>query len=202
MARPKLGDLLLEANLIDEVQLQIALEEQKQRGTRFGSTLIALHFIDENVLTAFLSRQLNMPCVSFANLEIPPSVLAKIPRGVAFRHHALPVKTDGNRLFVALADPLDLDTLEVLEKVSGMPVVPMVAPQSSLEEALERFYPEPARGAAPPHQGTESALFPELMREIEEMEIFGRQFQEIRDRLDRIEGSLAEIRALLARRDS
>lgn len=201
MARPKLGDLLLEANLIDEVQLQIALEEQKQRGTRFGSTLIALHFIDENVLTAFLSRQLNMPCVSFANLEIPPSVLAKIPRGLAFRHHALPVKADGNRLFVALADPMDLDTLEALEKVSGMSVVPMVAPQSSLEEALHRFYPEPAQGGAAV-SGTEPVLFPELIREIEEMEVFGRQFQEIRDRLDRIEASLAEIRALLARRDS
>jgi len=201
MARPKLGDLLLEANLIDEVQLQIALEEQKQRGTRFGSTLIALHFIDENVLTAFLSRQLNMPCVSFANLEIPPGVLAKIPRGLAFRHHALPVKADGNRLFVALADPMDLDTLEALEKVSGMSVVPMVAPQSSLEEALHRFYPEPVQGAAAV-QGTESGLFPELIREIEEMEIFGRQFQEVRNRLDRIEASLAEIRALLARRDS
>ncbi len=201
MARPKLGDLLLEANLIDEVQLQIALEEQKQRGTRFGSTLIALHFIDENVLTAFLSRQLNMPCVSFANLEIPPSVLAKIPRGLAFRHHALPVKADGNRLFVALADPMDLDTLEALEKVSGMSVVPMVAPQSSLEEALHRFYPEPAQGGAA-LPGTEPVLFPELIREIEEMEVFGRQFQEIRDRLDRIEASLAEIRALLTRRDS
>lgn len=201
MARPKLGDLLLEANLIDEVQLKIALEEQKQRGTRFGSTLIALHFIDENVLTAFLSRQLNMPCVSFANLEIPPSVLSKIPRGLAFRHHALPVKIDGNRLFVAMADPMDLDTLEALEKVSGMSVVPMVAPQSSLEEALQRFYPEPARGAEAA-QTTEPVLFPELIREIEEMEIFGRQFQEIRDRLDRIEASLAEFRALLLRRDA
>ena len=142
-----------------------------------------------------------MPCVSFANLEIPPAVLARIPRGLAFRHHALPVKADGNRLFVALADPMDLDTLEALEKASGMSIVPMVAPQSSLEEALHRFYPEPAKSAATP-QGTEAALFPELMREIEEMEIFGRQFQEIRNRLDRIEASLAEIRALLARRES
>ena len=200
MGRPKLGDLLLEANLIDEVQLQIALEEQKLRGTRFGSTLIQLHFIDENVLTAFLSRQLNMPCVSFGNLEIAPSVLALVPRGLALRYHALPIKSDGARLHVALADPMDLDTIENLEKVTGLSVVPMVAPQSSLEEALKRFYPEeaPASGGG---EGAESGLFPELIREIEEMEVFGRQFQEVRDRLDRIEASLAEIRALLSGRN-
>ncbi len=63
MSKARLGDLLLEANLIDEVQLRIALEEQKRRGTKFGSTLIALNFIDETVLSAFLSRQLDMPCV-------------------------------------------------------------------------------------------------------------------------------------------
>jgi len=77
MLRPKLGDLLLEANLIDEVQMKIALEEQKRLGTKFGSTLITLHFIDENVLTAFLSKQLDMPCVSLHNIEITPKVLAK-----------------------------------------------------------------------------------------------------------------------------
>jgi type IV pilus assembly protein PilB len=198
MVRPKLGDLLLEANLIDEVQLQIALEEQKNRGTRFGSTLVALHFIDENVLTAFLARQLNMPCVSFNNIEVSPAVLRKIPRGLAVRYHAMPVRVDGDRLLVALCDPMDLETIESLEAHTGMVVSPMVAPQSSIEEAIARFYPEEkASGAG--IQGGEAGLFPELIREIQEMEVFGEQFREIRQRLDRIEGALAEIRLLLSK---
>ena len=198
MVRPKLGDLLLEANLIDEVQLQIALEEQKNRGTRFGSTLVALHFIDENVLTAFLARQLNMPCVSFNNIEVSPAVLRKIPRGLAVRYHAMPVRADGDRLLVALCDPMDLETIESLEAHTGMVVSPMVAPQSSIEEAIARFYPEEkASGAG--IQGGEAGLFPELIREIQEMEVFGEQFREIRQRLDRIEGALAEIRLLLSK---
>lgn len=198
MSRTKLGDLLLDAGLIDEVQLRIALEEQKLRGTRFGSTLIGLHFIDENVLTAFLSRQLNMACVSLNTLEIPRSVLAKIPRGVALRYHTIPVRQEGSRLHVALADPMDSETLGALEEHTGMMIIPMVAPQSSIEEAIARYYPEdkakPAGGV-----GTDAGLFPELIKEIEEMEVFGRQFRDVNARLDRMEAALAEIRELLTK---
>jgi hypothetical protein len=199
MSKPKLGDLLLEAGLIDEVQLKIALEEQKERGTRFGSTLLALHFVDENVLAAFLSRQLNIACVSLNHMEIPPSVLAKVPRGLALRLHALPVKVEGERLHVALCDPMDSETLAALEEHTRMMVVPMIAPQSTIEEAIARLYP--AEAPKPAGQfGGESGLFPELLREIEETEIFGRQFRQMNERLERIEQALAEIRDLLAKR--
>lgn len=199
MSKPKLGDLLLEAGLIDEVQLKIALEEQKERGTRFGSTLLALHFVDENVLAAFLSRQLNIACVSLNHMEIPPSVLAKVPRGLALRLHAMPVKVEGGRLHVALCDPMDSETLSALEEQTGMMVVPMIAPQSTIEDAIARLYP--AQAPKPGGQlGGEAGLFPELIREIEEMEVFGRQFREVSQRLDRIEKALAEIRDLLAKK--
>ncbi len=115
MTKPKLGDLLLEANLIDEVQMKIALEEQKRLGTRFGSTLIALHFIDENVLTAFLSKQLDMPCVSLHNIEITPKVLSKMPKEMALRLEALPVRVEKDRLFVAMSDPMDMEGIEEIE---------------------------------------------------------------------------------------
>ena len=52
MHRQNLGDMLVAANLIDELQMQIALAEQKETGKRFGSTLVELQFIDENVLAA------------------------------------------------------------------------------------------------------------------------------------------------------
>ena len=66
-----LGQMLVAANLIDEVQMQIALAEQRQTGKRFGSTLVDLKFIDENVLAAFLSRQIDVPCISLLHIDIP-----------------------------------------------------------------------------------------------------------------------------------
>ena len=132
MSKPKLGDLLVEANLIDEVQMRIALEEQKRRGSKFGSTLLALGFVDENVLTAFLSKQLDMPCVSLNNIEIAPRVRARLTREQVVKHQAVPVRLSRGSLFVALSDPLDVDVIEALEQETGLTVTPMVAPQSTV----------------------------------------------------------------------
>jgi len=197
--RPKLGDMLLEANLIDEVQLKIALQEQKQRGTRFGSTLLALHFVDENVLTAFLSRQLDIPCVSLTSLEIQPRLLEAVPRDLALQCHILPVREENGKLFLAMCDPMDFEIIEAVESHTGWSVSPMVAPQSSILENIERQYAEPGvvrKGDK--DRGT--GAFPDLIREVEEAEIFGRQFGKIHDRLDRLEAALARIEALVATR--
>jgi len=199
MARPKLGNLLLEAGLIDEVQMKIGLEQQKLLGTRFGSTMLALNFVDENVLTAFLSKQLNMPCVSLTNIEIPPSTLSILAKETVERYHVVPVKKDGNRLWVAMCDPMDVETIEALEDSTGLVVQPMVAPESSIIEAIHRYY----SGGMPEAQGAEISLgvFPGLLREIEEMEIFGARFEEINDRLDRIEKAIERLAKLLGKEE-
>lgn len=196
MSKPKLGDLLVEANLIDEVQMRIALEEQKRRGTKFGSTLLSLNFVDENVLSAFLSKQLDIPCVSLTNIEITPKVLAKLPREMALKHHAIPVRLEHEKLYVAMADPMDMEASEEMENATGMVIVPMVAPQSTLDQVLKRYYPSEDRAR---EEKAESAsnLFPELIREINDLELFGRYFSQINDRLDRIDARLEAIARLL-----
>src|SRR6266550_8509299 len=92
--RQNLGDMLMAANLIDEVQMQIALAEQRQTGKRFGSTLIALKFIDENVLAAFLSRQIDVPCISLLHIDIPKKVIRKMNRALAVDCKTVPVRID------------------------------------------------------------------------------------------------------------
>ncbi len=199
MNRPKLGDMLLEANLLDEVQLKIALQEQVQRGTRFGSTLLALHFVDENVLTAFLSRQLDIPCVSLTSIEIQPRLLEAVPKELALQFHILPVREDQGRLFLAMCDPMDIEIIEAIERLTGWSVAPMVAPQSSILENIERHYSSPG-GPKAEEPNQENGAFPDLIREVEEAEISGRQFGKIHDRLNRIEATLARIEALVATR--
>ena len=199
MNRPKLGDLLVEANLIDEVQMQIALEEQKIRGTRFGSTLLALHFIEEDVLAAFLARQLDMPCVSLHNIEIPARVLARVPREMALELQAIPVKMDDNKLFVAMSDPLDMESIDAIEKHTGLVVTPMVAPQSTIVDSIDRFYQDGSLVREEAQKAVVGA-FPELVRELEEMEVFGRQFREVNERLSHIEEALVKLIELLEKK--
>ncbi|NMC00718.1 MAG: hypothetical protein GYA35_10600 [Thermoanaerobaculaceae bacterium] len=195
MAKPKLGDLLLEANLIDEVQMKIALEEQKRLGTRFGSTLIALHFIDENVLTAFLSKQLDMPCVSLHNIEITPKVLARIPKEMALRLEALPVRLEKDRLFVAMSDPMDMEGIEELERATGFSIVPMVAPQSSIRDAIQKRY----EGFQSKIDNLESQdeNFNEIIKEVEELQTLGPAFVRLQAKLDAIDEKLNKIISLL-----
>jgi hypothetical protein len=142
MHRQNLGEMLVAANLIDEVQMQIALAEQKQTGNRFGSTLVELKFIDENVLAAFLSKQIDVPCISLLHVDIPRKVLRKLSRLHALTYKAVPVRVDGERLEVAMVDPTDVEVLDKLEKAIGMTVTPLIAPESSIRTMIERCYPE------------------------------------------------------------
>lgn len=143
MQRQNLGEMLIAANLIDEVQMQIALAAQKQTGKRFGSTLLDLKFIDENVLAAFLSRQLDVPCISLSHIDVPKKALRKMFRGIALECHCIPVRIEENgRLEVAMVDPTDIDAVAKLEKATNMTVSPLIAPESSINLMIDRFYPE------------------------------------------------------------
>jgi hypothetical protein len=141
--RQNLGDMLVAANLIDHVQMQIALAEQKESGKRFGSTLVELKFIDENVLAAFLSKQIDIPCISLLHIDIPKKVLRKLSRADALACKAIPIRfIDGDKLEVAMVDPTDTENFERLEKAAGMTVSPMIAPESSIETMLDKCYPQ------------------------------------------------------------
>lgn len=186
--------MLVAANLIDEVQMQIALAEQKRTGRRFGSTLIDLKFVDENVLAAFLSKQIDVPCISLLHVDIPKKVLRKISSRTARDCQAIPIRIEDGKLEVAMADPTDVDLVEILHAAAGMPVVPLIAPQSSIEKMIEKFYAEEsddtqvsrrreiASGAADP-------IFLDLIEEIEN--------GDFDQRLHRIEQKLEHVWTLL-----
>jgi hypothetical protein len=189
--------MLLAANLIDEVQMQIALAEQRQTGKRFGSTLVELQFIDENVLAAFLSKQIDIPCISLLHIDIPKKVARKISREIALDCKAVPVRVDENgRLEVAMVDPTDLDNIATLEKVTQMIVSPLIAPESSVQAVIDKLYPDPTV-AQTTMNGTKSVprnmpndpIFWDLIEELENADLD--------QRLVKIERSLEHIWTLL-----
>lgn len=194
--RQNLGDMLLAANLIDEVQMQIALAEQQQSGMRFGSTLVELQFIDENVLAAFLSKQIDVPCISLLHIDIPKKVLRKLPRAAAIECRAVPVRVDGERLEVAMTDPTDIEVLDKLEKAAGMTVSPLIAPQSSIATMIERCYPEErdaddtlSSKQRPLRNVPNDPIFWDIVADLES--------GDLDERLERIEEKLEQVWVLL-----
>jgi hypothetical protein len=197
MHRQNLGEMLVAANLIDEVQMQIALAEQRQSGKRFGSTLVELKFIDENVLAAFLSKQIDIPCISLLHVDIPKKVLRKLTRAEAMACKAVPVRVDGDKLEVAMVDPTDLEVLDRVEKAAGMTVSPLIAPESSILTMIEKCFPEEVSD-----DSTLSVKRRETSRNIANDPIFWDIVAELEtgdldQRLTRIEQSLERVWVLL-----
>ena len=179
--------MLLAANLIDEVQMRVALAEQELTGKKFGSTLVDLKFIDENVLAAFLSRQMDVPCISLLHIEIPKKIARRIPSRVARECRAVPIRMNGEGLEVAMADPADQDLIEILEQTSGLKIIPLIAPESSLDKVIQLLYPitHADDTVAAPIPGSVDPQFRDLIEEIENAD-FDNRFTRIEDRLDQI----------------
>lgn len=194
MEKRNLGDMLLAANLIDEVQAKIALAEQQRTGRKFGSALVELKFIDENVLAAFLSRQMDVPCISLLHIDIPKKVARRVPARIARECRAIPIRFDGDQLEVAMVDPTDHELIDILESATGMKIVPLVAPESSIDKVLEVLYPITLTGddtVAALVPGITDPQFRDLIEEIENADF--------EQRFDRIEQKLEQIWTLVER---
>lgn len=160
--RPKVGEILVQAGIIDELQLASALGEQARWGRRLGMTLIKLGMVQEGQLIRALARQYDLPVASLTGKKIPPEVIALVPAKIATSHGVVPlfVKKEGRKtqLFLGMEEPSDLVVLDDLAFRTGMMIRPVMVGPSEIGEALDRYYaakpdakprslPDPMRGA-------------------------------------------------------
>ena len=141
MKRKKLGQILVEAGLIDKKALDEALEIQETDQRKIGEILIDMGVADDVVIAKALSTQLKIPVVRLAQTEIPEEVISLVPYDLAQNHLVIPIKKTENGLLVAMTDPLDLSVLDDLRFVTRMPIEAAIAPESDILEAKERYYP-------------------------------------------------------------
>lgn len=143
VARHRLGEMLVDAGIITEEQLKRALDEQKVTGEQLGKILIRLGFAEEEVISAFLAAQLGIPYVSLKELgmeNVDPSVMKLIPDNLVQRQLLIPIAREGNTLTVAMANPLNVLALDDISMVTGCNVRPVIAPESEIKEAIEKYY--------------------------------------------------------------
>ena len=136
----RLGELLLREKLITPVQLRTAMDEQRSGGGRLAGYLTKLGYIEENELTAFLSKQYGVPSISLSDFEIDAEVLKLIPKEVVVRHQVIPVNKAGNTLIVAMADPSNIYAVDDLKFVTNLNIEVVVASEGAIAEAIERYY--------------------------------------------------------------
>ena len=142
----RLGEILIERKLITEEDLERALELQKERGEKLGKTLVDMGFIAMRDVLAALADQLQVPLVA---IEGPPVVSSETealsPRFLR-QFRCLPVGRDDHTVTLAMADPLDVETIRTIRNCTGLKVNPVLAAEQEILDAIDKYYGQSARG--------------------------------------------------------
>ena len=174
--RKKIGECLIQAGLISESDLQVALSEHKRTGDRLGAVLVRMNLATEKQIAKALAHQLGFAFVNLADNPPDPSAVVLIPKEVSLKRVCIAVSLAKNLLTVAMADPLLFSLVQDLEFQSGYRIKQVVATAVDITEAIQTSYPDRAlarpvaqtgglpavprgRTASADHQaGTETAL--------------------------------------------
>ncbi len=145
--RSLIGQLMLKANLISQEQLSEALELQQREGGKTFEILLHLGHLDEEKLHAFLSQQPGVATIELSRFQIDRKLLDLVPRELAVESKVLPIDQLGKLLTVAMACPLDRETIEVIEDKTELKVKAMLCKLDAINAAVEKYYP--AEGEEP-----------------------------------------------------
>ena len=137
----RLGDLLVNKNIITHEQLMQALNTQKSTGRKLGDTLIELGFLTEKQLLEFLAQQLDVPFLDISQKRILPEVAKLLPEVHARRLRALVIEDQGDSVLLGMSDPADLNALDQLEQMLAPKKIKLAAVmESQLFEAFDNLY--------------------------------------------------------------
>jgi type IV pilus assembly protein PilB len=137
-----LGENLVQAGLLTTGDLEAALTQHSSRQSQLGETLLEMGFVEEDTLLLFLGQQLAVPSVRLRSGLVDPNIVRKIPRSKADAFSVLALFCVRGRLTVAMAEPNNLRQLDELERITGMPIRPVLAMRSAIDRMLPHCYEE------------------------------------------------------------
>jgi hypothetical protein len=150
VARIKLGDLMIKAGLIDDLQLQSALALQRQWGGKLGDVLVNNGFIDEVKLWRGLAKQLGVQLVSLPEEQLMPGIRQQIPLDLCQKHSVFPVMRDDKGLTIATSDPNAVGGLDEVAFRVGTRLRIVLAPDREGEWAIRRYHLRDLAPCPPP----------------------------------------------------
>lgn len=136
----RLGDLLVESGVITENQLMDALKRQKHTGKRLGQILIDENIVKEEDIIDVLEIQLGIPRIYLDFIEIDDKVSKTVPENIARKYTLVPISVNGNKLKIAMSDPLNIFAIDDVELASGCTVESMIASTGEIKGIIEKIY--------------------------------------------------------------
>ncbi|HKS67056.1 MAG TPA: type IV-A pilus assembly ATPase PilB [Candidatus Acidoferrales bacterium] len=136
----RLGEILIKDSLISSDQLKQALDYQKRNGGRLGTCLVKMGLVNDDDITAVLSRQYGVPSINLKFYEVDPSVIKLVPQETAIRYQIVPLSRVGSTLTIAMTDPTNVFAMDDIKFMTGFNVEPVVASETAISEAIHKFY--------------------------------------------------------------
>jgi type IV pilus assembly protein PilB len=135
----RIADALVEDGLLTVQQVEQLLEQQKKDGTRLLKLILEKACVSEQDMTVSMGRVLNTPPINLARLTIPLEVADLVPREMAHNHKVVPVSRIDNRLFLAMADPLNVLAIDDVRRITRLDVATLIASEKSILDKLNHI---------------------------------------------------------------
>src|ERR1700722_19256782 len=132
----RIADALVEDGLLGVNQVEELLEQKKKEGARLVKLIIEKAYVSEQDLAVSMGRVLNVPPINIARLNILPEITDLLPRETSYNHKVLPVSRLENKLFLAMADPLNVLALDDVKRITKLEIAPLIASEKAIMDKL------------------------------------------------------------------
>lgn len=140
MKNKRLGEMLVDAGVLSEQQVEKAITLQQGTGERLGTVLLKNKYITENQLIDVLKMQLGIDFIDISKERIDPSMATIVPKNIALQYKVVPVKVANGELILAMEDPLNFIALEDVKKITKLKVTPCIAYRDAINRAISVLY--------------------------------------------------------------
>jgi type IV pilus assembly protein PilB len=135
----RIADALVEDGLLSPRQIEELVEQQKQGGTRLLKLILEKAYVSEQDMAVCMGRVLNTPPINLSRVTISMELAELLPREVAQNHKVVPVSRLDNKLFLAMADPLNVLALDDVKRITRLEVTPLIASEKAIVEKLNHI---------------------------------------------------------------
>lgn len=136
----RLGELLIERGVINNEQLNIALDHQKSHGQLLGEALVDLNFATEKDIAQAITSQYGFPYLPLNNYEIDEEVIDSVPENLCRQFCLIPIDKIGKSLTLSMGNPLNAKAIEDVELLTGCTVQIFVSISTDINQAIDKYY--------------------------------------------------------------
>ena len=132
----RIAEALVEDGLLTNKQVEELLEQQKKEGTRLLKLLLEKSYVSEQDMAISMGRVLNVPPINLARISVPLEIAELLPREMAHNYKVVPVSRLENKLFLAMADPLNVLAVDDVRRITKLEVAPLIAAEKAILDKL------------------------------------------------------------------